>query len=716
MASWLAPASTGAGLPASQALVDAIRAQRERVILWLAPALVAGAAAWLLAPSDPHAWLAPVTFLGATATLVLISALWRTAANWAWLRYLIRAMLLLIAGAALGGLAAQIRTLLVAQTPYEARVEPLSIEGWIVANNANETGPRLRLLVRTMDGVAEPPRFARLAVSDAGLLTPGRAARCFGVLAPPAGPLAPGGYDFARRAYFEQLGATGYAYGRCRPIVLPPPPHWHDRIALRLAAVRSDLARAIQAAAPGRGGGIAAALVTGDQSTVDAATIIALRDSGLGHLLSVSGVHMGVVGGLTFAVLLWVFALISPVALRWPVKKLAALGALCVLAAYLVVSGASVPAIRSFVMACVAFGAILLDRPAITMRGLALAAFIVVLMFPESVVEPGFQMSFAATMALAALFERRRGEKREPALPTPGPIIGFMQMSVRGIGGVLLISLVAGLATDPFAIYHFQRFSIYSLPANLIAAPIMSFLVAPAAGVAAILAPFGLADGPLQFMAAALDLIAAVGATFGERPEAVRALPRPPDTAFLLCVAGLVWSCLWVGALRWGGVLLFAVSVILYASSPKPIAAFDGDFRAVFLRSEGNGWTLLGARGRSPYARERFGAMLGLSPGQVARLASPETCDDNACVVHVAGVRIVVALSDLAPDCRGVDLVLARSDTALTGCDATDTVGASDRAANGGGFIYVEHGDVRVVRARSSEHQRPWMQFANDYE
>jgi competence protein ComEC len=587
----------------------------------------------------------------------------------------------------------------------------------VVANNANENGPRLRLLVRSIEGVARPPRYVRVRVSSAGVLTPGRGARCYGELAPPAGPLAPGGYDFARRAYFERLGATGYAYGRCRPLDIGAPPSLIDRAMLRLAAVRSDLAVAIQAAAPGRGGGIAAALVTGDQSAVDADTIIALRDSGLGHLLSVSGVHMSIVGGLTFAALLWGFALIPPIALRWPVKKIAAIGALAVLGGYLVISGMSVPAIRSFIMACVAFGAILLDRPAISMRGLALAALIVVMVFPESVLEPGFQMSFAATMALAALFESRRGGSREPLLPTPGPLVGFLQLSVRAIGGVMLISLVAGLASDPFAIYHFQRFSIYALPSNVITEPIMSFLVAPAAGVAAIAAPFGLADGPLQVMAAGLDLVAAVGATFGERPEAVRALPRPPDAAFVVCVLALMWACLWRGATRWGGAVLFALSVTLYIAAPRPVLAFDADLRAIFVSEQSGAWSLIAAPGRSAYARERLGAMLGIAPAEVSRLAPPTDCGPLACAREMQGLRLVVVLGDEAtPECAGADLVLGASDAALTACGARRTIGGHDLARHGGGMIYLSESGVRIERALPGGHQRTWTRQEAAYE
>ncbi|MGQ0531345.1 MAG: ComEC/Rec2 family competence protein [Caulobacteraceae bacterium] len=688
--------------------------QRDRWILWLPPAMIAGSAAWLLAPTDPPAWLGPIALiLGAAAAIAL--AAWPHAIPTGWqvtLRRVLAGACVLVAAAGLGAIAAHVRTIQVAQPAFTATEEPTVVEGWVVANDASDNGPRLRLLVRSVEGVSDPSRYVRVSVSDAGLLTPGRVARCRAVLGPPSGPTAPGAYDFARRAYFERLGATGFAFGRCRPEAFEPPPSWLDRQRLHLAAMRSDLSAAIYEAAPGRGGAIAAALVTGDRSSIDADTNAALRDSGLGHLLSVSGIHMGVVGGLVFAALLWTLSLISPIALRFSVKKIAAIGALLVLAAYLIVSGSSVPALRSFVMACVAFGAILLDRPAISMRGLALAAFIVVLIFPESVLEPGFQMSFAATMALVALFEMLKRAPHEPALPTPGPLIGALQATTRGIGGVLLISFVAGLATDPFAIYHFQRFAVYALPANLIAAPIMSFLVAPMAAVAAILAPFGLADPALELMASALDLIAAVGQTFGERPEAIRAVPKPPDIAFILCVFALLWACLWRGALRWLGAAIFAASVVLYLTAPQPIAAFDADLRAIYARDDGR-WTLLAAKGRSTYARDRLGATLGLSPAEVERLAPPEGCSEALCRWQ-AGVRTIFLVRDSAAlehACLPRAIVIANIEAPanyVSRCQLAALVDAQSIAELGGATITETALGPRIARAWPPEIRRPW--------
>lgn len=678
--------------------------------------MIAGAALWLTAPTDPPWWLGPLFLaLGATAAIALAAWASHRADGWAMtVRRILGGICALTAASGLGFTAAHIRGVTVAQPAYVGSEGPVRVEGWVVANDASDNGPRLRLLVRSIEGTPEPPRYVRLSVSEAGLLTAGRAASCRGILGPPSGPMTPGAYDFARRAYFERLAATGFAFGRCRPADFKPPPDWLDRQRLTLAAVRADLAAAIVDAAPGRGGAIASALITGDRSAIDADTNAALRDSGLGHLLSVSGIHMGIVGGLVFATLVWTLSLIGPIALRFPIKKIAAVGALIVLAAYLIVSGSSVPALRSFVMACVAFGAILLDRPAISMRGLALAAFVVVLIFPESVIEPGFQMSFAATMALVALFEILKRAPHEPALPTPGPLIGALQATTRGIGGVLLISFVAGLATDPFAIYHFQRFSVYALPANLIAAPIMSFLVAPAAAVAALLAPFGHADIPLEVMASALDLIAAVGQTFGERPEAIRAMARPTDAAFVLCVFALLWAGLWRGALRWGGAIFFAGSIALYTQAPTPIVAFDADTRAIYARTDATGsWSLIAAPGRSTYARDRLGAMLGLSPPVIERLAPPEGCGEGGCAWRSAD-RPFALITDEVAVARGCELqaiIISRVPTPpdfVQRCGATTLIDPTDLAQRGGALIYATEEGIRIERALSAMVSRPW--------
>lgn len=676
--------------------------------------MIAGAAWWFTLPTDPPLWL-PGTSLALTLLLTMGLIAWpspRHDSVPARTRQVLAALCALSASAALGAVAAQVRTASVAQPPYTQSSAPVHLQGWVSDIDSSDSGPRLRLLVRGIDGASAPPRFVRVAVRQAGLLTPGRLADCRAVLGPPSGPMAPGAYDFARRAYFERLGATGYAFGRCRPLAFASPPSWFDTQRLRISAMRADLSAAIQEAAPGRGGAIAAAMITGDTSPIDKDTTTAFRNSGLQHLLSVSGVHMGVVGGLVFAALTWLLSLVSPIALRFPVRKIAAVVALIALAAYLVISGSSVPALRSFIMACVAFGAILLDRPAISIRGVALSALIVTLILPESVLEPGFQMSFAATAALVTLFELLKRATHEPNLPAPGIFIGALQGVTRGIGSVLLISLVAGLATDPFAIYHFQRFSIYSLPANLIAEPIISFLVAPAASLAAVLAPFGLADGPLQFMASALELVAAIGQTFGARGEAVQALPQPPDAAFVLCVIALLWACLWRGTLRLGALAFFAAALVVYAHAPRPVAAFDSELRATFGQDAQGHWTLAAGSGRSTYARDHLGAMLGIAPPAIERLAPPQTCSDAQCSWVLPSTTLLLVRSDAGFGACAPHAIVVSKRTPpadyVSRCRPSALIASYDLTQQGGAFIYANAANARLVRAQPSGIQRAW--------
>lgn len=700
-----------------RAVRAAVDAQAQRWILWLPIAAALGAALWLAAPVDPAAWIGPsAATLGGGAALAV--AAWPSAQRggpWALARRVTASACALVCAAGVGASAAALRTASVAAPRIVAEIGPVGVEGWVVAAEPSATRQRVRLLVTRIEGMADPPRFVR--VSMGGLApTPGRGVRCFAILRPPEGPLAPGGYDFARRAYFEKLGGSGFALGRCRPIAMAPPDSDVDRPRLALAALRADLAAIIHDASPGPGGALAAALVTGDRSLIDSETNDALRDAGLGHLISVSGLHMSIVGGILYVGLIAILALIAPIALRYPVRKIAAGGALFALTLYLFVSGASVPAIRAYVMACVAFGAILLDRPAISMRGLGLALFIIVLWMPESVLEPGFQMSFAATAALIAAFEIGEGLRTQPALPAPGPFIGSLQTLQTAIAGALAISLVAGLATEPFALYHFQRLAAYGLPVNLAAAPIVSFLIAPAAVAALLLAPFGWGDEALALMAWGCDLVIGVSAAFAERPEAVRALPRPPDAAFLLCVAAILWGAVWRGALRWGACAPLAAAAWLYATAPQPVLAFDAAMRVLYVRTNETPhepWRLLRAAGRSPYARERLGEMLGVPPRRSDRLAPPEGCDEARCVItHLAQPVIVARTADAfaAPCIAGAWTLTpleAPPDYAAR-CGPLALIDARDLAAQGGGFMRSVDAELQTTRTRAPDARRPW--------
>ena len=595
-------------------IAESLSRERPRLIL-LGPLALMGGAAWYLLRETEPALLGLCLIAAGCAAAAAAVALWPTGALGGPARFArtgLAAALALSAAFAIGALAGAIKAGSRPDTTLTAPIEAAALTGFIL--DRDRSGDRLRLLlqVTAFEGGSASPRRVRISLSQsqAAFLRPGRHVRCIADLSPPAAPLAPGAYDFQRRPFFDGLDGVGFSRGRCRPAPAPAL-SVPDRGRLWLAAARADLAAGIVDAAPSQGGAIAAAMIVGDRSAMTEETVAALQDSGLAHIVSVSGLHMAVVGGFIFFLLKRGLAFFPGLALRVPVSKIAAAGALAALALYLLISGGSVPAQRAAIMAAVAFGAILLDRPPISMRGLGLAAFVIVLVEPEAVVEPGFQMSFAATMALVAAYEALAHPNGPKG--SPGPLIGGLQAFGRAMTGAVATSLVAGAATELFALQHFQRLTVYGLPVNLAASPLIAFVVAPAAVAAAVLAPFGLADGPLLVMAAALDLILAFAEAFAARPEAVQAIPPLAPMAFGLFCAGLIMLCLWRGPLRWVAAPLAVAGAFAQLAAGPPVLVFDPALSHVYARDAGGEPLRLSALRERSFERDRLLALLGAS-------------------------------------------------------------------------------------------------------
>ncbi len=691
-------------------------------MLWAPLALIAGAACHLLAPADPPFWWG-VSGLAGAATLAALLLLWpsRRPRPWAWRARRIAAALC-IAGAAFaaGFVAADVRVARAAHPRLAGETGPVLVEGWVADAESGAPRPRLRLLVRAIEGVSEPPRFVRISTTLAGAQPPGRPVRCRAILRPPEPPLAPGGYDSAYQAFFQKVGGVGFSLGPCRAAAFWPPPDLRDAALIRAAAVRRVVTEIVAEASPGAGGALAAALITGDRSLIDAETNAAFRDSGLGHMLSVSGLHMGVVAGMIYAALHVGLAFFPGAALALPIRKIAAGSALVGAALYLALSGASVPAQRAFVMTAVVLGAVLADRPALTMRGLAVAAILVTLLSPDAVLSPGFQMSFAASAALVAAFERYDARPEAPAAIDPGMLIGGLQKAWRWTAGALTASVVAGLATDPFALHHFQRMAVYALPANLAATPIVSLIVAPAAGAAAVLAPFGLAEAPLRAMAWGLELLTAIGAAFAERPEAVRSLAKPPDATFLCWVLAIAWGCLWRGRLRWAALAPLVLGGGLYLAAPPAALLIDSRAEAAVARASasraGAAWVLVKTRGGG-FEADRLASLAGAGP-DAAGLPEPSDCTPARCRWRTPGGRdgvFVLSPEGFADACRRGAIVAARPPAPrdfAARCAPSALLDGPALRARGGAVVVETQGGVRTRHVDPHPTRRPWQASA----
>lgn len=533
-------------------------AAEGRLFIWLPVMLGAGICLWFALPDEPGVL---AYGLAAAALLAGLGIGWAGPSG-RWLTGLGVALV------ATGFLLAGARAHQVAAPVLGFRYYG-PIEGRVVAIDRSARD-RMRL---TLDGVvlrdmasASTPARVRLALMDdrAPLPPLGTRVMLTGHLGPPPGPSAPGAYDFRRQAWFLGLGAIGYARDPVM-VAAPAPRHgWSawlqagDRLRLRLSA-------AMQAQIGGQAGGVAAALMTGDRSGIAEATNQIMRDSNLYHIVSISGLHMAMVAGFVLSALRIGLALIAARGgqvgarlLAWPVHKLAAAGALMAASLYLWLAGANVATERAFIMVAVMLLAILADRRALSLRALALAALIILLRRPESVTEPGFQMSFAATAAL---------------ILSAGPwgrVSGHVPALLRPAALLVVSSVIASLSTAPLAAAHFNRMAEYGLIANLLVVPVMGTLVMPAGVIAALLAPLGLAGPALWVMGLGTRWMLAVAEWIAGLDGAVSAVASPPWPVVPLLAAGALITVLMSGRWRWLALAPLALGAVLWLRTTPP--------------------------------------------------------------------------------------------------------------------------------------------------
>jgi len=380
-----------------------------------------------------------------------------------------------------------------------------------------------------------------------------------------------------------------------------------------LALWRAQAARSIVEATDSDGAGFLAAITTGDRAWLSEADVEALQASGLSHVISVSGLHVGLLGGLVYLAIWKLAALVPVLALRLDARKIAAVFALFGTGAYCVFTGSEAPAVRAFIMSGIAFGAILLNRKAISMRGLAIAAICVLVALPESAIDPGFQMSFLATAALVALWEI--WERRRDGTPE----IGLLQHGAMWLGGAAATSVVAGLATAPISAATFGRVSVWSLPANVLAAPILDFWVAPFSLLAAGLAPFGLDDWAWQVAAEGLSATLKIAHFIADLPGADARVAWTDSTAPLILIVAILWLTLWRSWLRLLSIAAILVGLAIWALSPKPIAWIGPEGRAILATPAGEAAGLCRTSG-GRFDATRLLDKAGVSPLQAARL------------------------------------------------------------------------------------------------
>ncbi len=621
---------------------------------------------------------------------------------------------LLLAFGACGVLSGKLQTVAM-RGPVSPPLAGVSVEGWVVdMAGRGTTGPRLLIAPTYIRGLPEDhlPKRVRITVKDDWVVGPGSAVRFIALLNPPPPPAAPGAFDFARSAYFVGVGGVGVALKPPALIDLPPPP-WRLALQLDINRARWALTQAIIDRMGQPSGGVAAAMVTGHDYSISQDDTNEMRNAGISHILSISGVHMAIVGGFIFFAVRLLVSLWPWLAVRVNGKKLAAALGLAAIGLYLVVSGAPPPAQRSAITATIAFGAILLDRRAITLRGLGLSALIVLAIQPEAIVEPGFQMSYAATAALVALAEVWPHAPRP--INTPWVLRLLQRVKDWAIAGVA-VGLAAGAATAPFAIEHFNRVSLYGLPANLLLEPLSSLVIMPALALGAVAQSFGAGGWLLAIAGWGIDQMLLLAKVTAEAPGAMRTLASAPTIALPIAFIGILWLCLWRGPLRWLGLPL-ALAVNLWPRAPTPDIwiSSDGANAAVLASSHPVVLRPASEKFAATLWARRYGFELPTDgdPGHDKLF----DCDRRSCApLPTAPVRLGLWAGRKPPKpeayqtlCQTSQIVALRSSAPQgQACGAKIVLTAEDFARGGALEMRRDHGDWRYRWTADERGRRPW--------
>jgi competence protein ComEC len=635
-------------------------AERDRWVLWLPVGVGAGIAGYFSLTAEPPPWLGVAVLAAVFAALAGLPRSRPSACGGALI------VALTVGSLSFGFTVAQWRTHQVAAPVLAGKIGPSEVGGrvsWV-----EQQPNRVRLLIDrpTIVGLdpGRTPVKVRLTMSrrQAGAVAIGDRVTVRAVLRPPPAPAAPGAFDFQRYAYFQRLGGVGYAVGRLRHDAAPPDPPavMIERARIGLAALRAAIAERVRATVDGAAGAVAAALMTGDRSAIPQNVLAAMRDSGLAHLLAISGLHIGLVAAILFFGVRAALASAPSLALRHAIKKWAAIVALGGAFAYLLISGATVPTQRAFLMTGIVLVAVLVDRAAISMRLVAWAALAVLLLAPESLLGPSFQMSFAAVIALVAGYEALRERFASWRLEAgPGRRVALY------LAGVAVSTIIAMAATAPFAIYHFNRVADYGLAANLVAVPLTAFWIMPWAVAALCLMPLGLDAVALAPMGWGIELLIATARTVGGWPGAVRLVPAMPAAGLALVVVGGLWLCLWRRRWRLVGLAAVAAGLASPAVTRPPDILVAGDGKLLAVRATDGALAF-----SSPRASRWTAEMWLRRAGQFERRPWPRRgasadgalrCDNLGCLYRATEIRVALVLDPraLAEDCRFAELVIS---------------------------------------------------------
>jgi competence protein ComEC len=668
-----------------------------RLLPWVPVAFGTGIAFYFTADHEP---VLPVTAVAAI-TLCAAALMLR--------RQRIFPLVVIIAAMAAGFATATWRTARVAHGVLARPMYSVSLSGFVETRDIRERTDRFVLRVAQMDSPRSQIRMERVRLSVRKGTAPavGSFVELRARLQPPLAPMRPGSYDFGRDMYFQGLGASGFVMGTIRTVEPPESGGFSLRYAAIMQALRDAIDARIRTTLDGDKRAIATALLTGRRDAITTPVNDAMFISGLGHVLSISGYHMAVVAGVVFFAVRALLALFPLLTVGFPIKKWSAAVALAAALFYLLLSGSEVATQRSFFMTAVVLIAVLVDRRAVTFRTLAVAAMIVLAIAPEALIHPSFQMSFAATLGLVALVQI--GMPRLFASPDHSATAKVAMWGGREIMMLTMASLVAGLATTPYAAFHFHRVTPYGVLANLAAMPVVSAVVMPAGMLGLVAMPFGF-DGVFWWlMGLGIDWMIAVTRWVADLPGAIGRMAAFGVGPLIVASLGIVLLGLLRTPLRWSGMALLALSTLWALMVSQPDVLISADGHNLGVRGQDGRLHLMRTGKDAFLVKEWLAADADPRVPTDPSLAEGVSCDEAGCVTQIAGggfVALSLKPEGLADDCERAALVVT---TRQAPASCQSRVISGDRLRGQAGMALWRTRDGYAVAAiRPRERDRPW--------
>lgn len=624
------------------------------IICLIAIAFGSGIGGWFMLPG----W----QWGGFVAVLLLVLAVGaaRDGRFWLLLAFVI------MAAASFGYWRAEQRTEQVRAPVLEKRLKAAWVTGNVEDIEKTEKGWRILVSQPSIADI-EPqktPAFIRVTVKEKPEdIEKNDAIRFLATLFPPSPAVMPGAFDFSRHAYYQQLGAVGYAMSKPKRLGGSEGAE-ESGLSDKITAARDFVASRFNATMIADNAAVAAAMLVGKQEQVSQPVLESMQQAGILHIISISGLHMAMVTAFVFLLIRRGLVIVPYFALHLPLKKIASFIALIAASAYLALSGAPVPAERAFIMAALVLLAIMLDRQIQPIRLVAIAAIAVLFIQPESLLTASFQLSFAATTALVAYFEYRRTENAGANKMMFAPL--------RYLVAIAASSAVASIATMPFSLYHFGNASISGLLANMLAIPLTSLVTMPAGVVALLAMPLGWDELPIKLLDWSLGWLLDISAFINEHAALVLHI-SPPEW---FALAGVVYGgLLFIFLHKYWRLTGLAVAASAWLAglwlAETPLLLVEEQYAAINLKN--GSWLLLdhSGSGQTPKPNWVTRQWQQRLTGEFVTESDSISCDGQGCVVDSAAgiIAFSATQASLADDCANADLVLT-ANMPDNGCEA----------------------------------------------